>query len=161
MMAIPVTLRPVVPDDRPFLFEVYAATRMDELAVTGWSREDLETFLRMQFQAQDAYYRDHYPGAEHHIILAGERRAGRLYIHRSAAEIRLMDLALLPPYRGLGIGSFLLSALLDEALGTRKPVTVHVEKLNRALRLYERLGFTRIDDRGVYWFLEWRPASGK
>ncbi|MGH2397294.1 MAG: GNAT family N-acetyltransferase, partial [bacterium] len=73
--------------------------------------------------------------------------------------IRLMDLALLPAYRGRGIGSSLLDALLAEGQRAGKPVTIHVEKLNRALRLYERLGFRRIADRGVYWFLEWRPPS--
>jgi ribosomal protein S18 acetylase RimI-like enzyme len=67
-------------------------------------------------------------------------------------------LALLPAYRGQGIGSSLLDALLAEGQQAQKPVTIHVEKQNRALHLYERLGFERIADRGVYWFLEWRPS---
>ncbi len=158
-MPATVTLRPVVPDDSPFLFEVYAATRTDELAVTGWSPVEKEAFLRMQFTAQDAYYREHYPGAALHIVLENDRPAGRLYVHRGATEIRIMDSALLPAYRGRGIGSTLLSALLAEGRQTDMPVSIHVEKLNRALRLYERLGFERIADRGVYWFLEWRPRS--
>jgi hypothetical protein len=32
----------------------------------------------------------------------------------------------------------------------------HVERFNPALRLYGRLGFRQIDDRGVYLFMEWR-----
>ncbi len=45
--------------------------------------------------------------------------------------------------------------VLAEAARASKPVRIHVEKLNPALRFYERLGFTRIADKGVYWFLEW------
>jgi ribosomal protein S18 acetylase RimI-like enzyme len=48
--------------------------------------------------------------------------------------------------------------MLAEAERAGKPVRIHVEKLNPALRLYERLGFTRIADKGVYWFLEWVPG---
>ena len=38
-----------------------------------------------------------------------------------------------------------------------KPVTIHVEKYNPAMRLYERLGFTPSADRGVYVLLERPP----
>ena len=157
-MAACITVRPIEePADLAFLFEVYAGTRLEELAVTGWSPAEIEAFLRLQFSAQHAYYREHYPDAELQIILAADRPAGRLYVNHGAEEIRLVDLALLPAYRGQGIGSSLLDALLAEGQRAGKSVTIHVEKLNRALRLYERLGFERIADRGVYWFLEWRP----
>jgi ribosomal protein S18 acetylase RimI-like enzyme len=160
-MAACVTLRPIQPDDLAFLFDVYAGTRLEELAVTGWSPAEIEAFLRMQFSAQNAYYRDHYPDAELQIILAADRPAGLLYVNHGAEEIRLVDLALLPAHRGQGIGSSLLDALLAEGQRAGKPVTVHVEKQNRVLRLYERLDFQRIADRGVYWFLEWRPSPSR
>ena len=69
-----------------------------------------------------------------------------------------MDIALLPAYRNAGIGSALLHALMAEAAQAGKPVRIHVEKQNPALRLYTRLGFVPIADRGVYWFLEWSPS---
>ncbi len=160
-MATSVTFRPIQPEDRAFLFEVYASTRVEELAVTGWSAGEIETFLRMQFEAQHHHYQTYYPRASFQVILEDDRPVGRLYIAYWKEEIRLVDLALLPAHRNKGIGTGILQGVQAEAESTGKPVRIHVEKLNPALRLYERLGFIRIADKGVYWFLEWVPGSSK
>ena len=49
-----------------------------------------------------------------------------------------------------------MRALQAEAAASRKPLRIHVERFNPALRLYERLGFRQVEDKGVYLFLEWR-----
>jgi ribosomal protein S18 acetylase RimI-like enzyme len=85
--------------------------------------------------------------------------AGRFYVHRREREIRLMDIALLPEHRGRGIGSALLHDLFAEAAAAGKRVTVHVEEYNPARRLYERLGFKKIGEHGVYHLMEWRPPG--
>src|SRR5262245_30144063 len=153
------TLRPVQEEDEEFLLEVYSSTRVDELAPLGWSADQQAAFLTQQFNAQHQYYQANYPHADFLIILVSGQPAGRLYVDRRADEIRLMDIALLPEHRGAGIGSGLIKELLAEAQLARKPVRIHVEKFNPALRLYERLGFSIIDDRGVYWFMEWKPQE--
>jgi ribosomal protein S18 acetylase RimI-like enzyme len=132
---------------------VYASTRADELAAVPWDDEAKEAFLRAQFGAQDRWWREHYADASFDVVLVDGRPAGRLYVHRGAEEIRIVDVALLPAYRGRGIGS----ALLREVLADGRRVTIHVERMNPALRLYERLGFTLAEDKGVYLFLE-RPV---
>ena len=53
-----------------------------------------------------------------------------------------------------------MRALQAEAAASRKPLRIHVERFNPALRLYERLGFKQIADRGVYWFMEWQRQGG-
>jgi ribosomal protein S18 acetylase RimI-like enzyme len=65
----------------------------------------------------------------------------------------------LPPQRGTGIGGQLLGELLAEARATEKTVAIHVERNNPALRLYTRLGFRIIEDKGVYYYMEWSPAA--
>jgi ribosomal protein S18 acetylase RimI-like enzyme len=55
-----------------------------------------------------------------------------------------------------GIGTKLLRELQDEAHTAGKVLTIHVEKFNPALRLYQRLGFQQIEDKGVYLLLEWK-----
>jgi predicted GNAT family acetyltransferase len=78
---------------------------------------------------------------------------------RSAtATIRIVDIALLADYCNRGLGTTLVRALQAEAAASGKPLTIHVERFNPALRLYERLGFKQIADRGVYWFMEWRAT---
>src|SRR3954467_8653370 len=110
-----VVLQPVRPDDEAFLRAVYASTRAEELALTGWSEPQRESFLRMQFHAQDKHYRENYPGAELSIVQVDGASAGRLYVHRRATEILVMDIALLPKYRRYGIGTGLLKNILAEA----------------------------------------------
>ncbi|MFH0342562.1 MAG: GNAT family N-acetyltransferase [Chromatiales bacterium] len=153
------TFRPIGPDDQAFLLEVYASTRGEELALADWDEDQKTHFLQMQFNAQHRYYQDYYTDTDFLIILLDELPVGRLYLARWPGEIRIVDLALLPAHRNAGIGRRILRDVLAEAGRAGKPVRIHVEKLNPALRLYERLGFTRIADKGVYWFLEWNAPS--
>jgi ribosomal protein S18 acetylase RimI-like enzyme len=52
----------------------------------------------------------------------------------------------------------LLKEILDQGERTNRPVTIHVEVFNRAIQLYERLGFTKVALHGVYHLLQWTPA---
>jgi GNAT superfamily N-acetyltransferase len=152
-----INVRPVSPGDEEFLFSVYASTRADGLNLVGWNTEQKEDFLQMQFRAQDRYYRSQYPDAEYLVILKDDRLVGRLYIQRQDDEIRVMDIALLPEFQKQGIGSTLMAQILDEATLTHRPVTIHVERFNPALHLYQRLGFRFVEDRGVHFFMSWLP----
>jgi ribosomal protein S18 acetylase RimI-like enzyme len=152
------TLRPVEEADEPFLYRVYASTREAELALTGWDEGQREAFLRQQFDAQQAHYGQHYRDAAFQVVLRDGVPAGRLYVARWADEIRIVDIALLPQFRNAGIGTALLRGLLEEGATTGKRVSIHVERFNPALRLYARLGFRLVEDKGVYLLLEWTPG---
>jgi ribosomal protein S18 acetylase RimI-like enzyme len=153
------TLRPVTAQDEEFLYSVYASTRQEELGGVDWAEEQKAAFVRQQFSAQNQHYRENYTGATYDVIEVDGRPAGRLYVARWEDEIRIMDIALLPEYRGGGTGTSLLRQLLDEAGSTGRRVSIHVEKWNPARRLYDRLGFIEIADRGVYVLME-RSGSG-
>jgi ribosomal protein S18 acetylase RimI-like enzyme len=156
-----VTLRPASPEDREFLLSVYASTRTEELAPVPWTDEQKAAFLRMQFDAQDAHYRAHYEGATYAVIEVDGVPAGRLYLHRRPKEIRLVDISLLPPFRGAGIGTRLLAELIAEAKAGGVPLTIHVEMSNPARRLYERLGFAPVEEHGVYLLMKRRPEAAE
>lgn len=145
-----VALRPVEPGDEEFLYRLYASTREEELAQTGWDETQKAAFFRMQFDAQSSYYEEHYRGAEFSVILSNDLPAGRLYVARWSEEIRIVDIALLPEHRGMGIGTRLLRNLISESEESGRPLSIHVERFNSALRLYERLGFRVTADKGVY-----------
>jgi GNAT superfamily N-acetyltransferase len=152
-------LRPIRPDDEAFLYRVYASTRAEEMAVVPWTEAEKTAFLRMQFAAQHRYYQEQFPDAAFDVILCDGRPVGRLYVHRRADEICIVDIALLPEHRGAGLGSALLGELLAEADRAGKPVRIHVERFNPALRLYQRLGFRHAGDTGVYFLLERPPGA--
>jgi ribosomal protein S18 acetylase RimI-like enzyme len=151
--------RTVTEEDNDFLLSVYASTRADEMTRVDWNTEQTEAFLRMQFNAQSQFYLENYPGAEFQVITLNDQPVGRLYIHRRENEIRIMDIALLPGYRNLGIGSALLQDILDQGKNHNLPVTIHVEQFNPALRLYKRMGFRQKEDKGVYLLMEWSPEN--
>ena len=154
-------LRPIRPEDEPFLQRVYASSREEELKQVDWDEQQKDHFLRMQFEAQHSHYTEHFPDADFHLVLKGDEAIGRLYVDRRSDEIRLIDIALLAGFQGEGTGSGLLEALLDEARQMDLPLRIHVEKFNPALRWYERLGFRQIEDKGVYLFMEWTAISRK
>jgi ribosomal protein S18 acetylase RimI-like enzyme len=152
------TLRPVTDADRAFLIELYGNTREDELAQVEWTPGAREAFVEQQFSAQDAHYRANYPGATLDVIEVDGAPAGRLYVHRGPRDIRIMDIALAPEFRGHGIGTALLQQLMAEADESGRKLSIHVEMNNPARTLYARLGFRPAGEHGIYVLME-RPPS--
>jgi ribosomal protein S18 acetylase RimI-like enzyme len=152
-------LRAATDADREFLLEVYASTREDELSVVGWDDATKRGFLAQQFAAQDSHYREHYAGATLDVIEVDGAPAGRLYVHRGPSDIRIMDIVLAPAFRGRGIGTGLLQSLIDEAEGSGRKLSIHVEVNNPARALYARLGFTPVGEHGIYLLMERPPGT--
>lgn len=156
---MPIELRPVTPEMDEFLLRVYASARAEELAQASWSDLQREAFLRSQFAAQQAHYRKHNPTATHDLILLDDESIGRLYVARREQEIRIMDITILHEYRNRGIGTSLIKELMEEAARAGKPLNIYVEFYNPSSRLFDRLGFRRVeraDDDGINYLLEWR-----
>jgi GNAT superfamily N-acetyltransferase len=151
-------IRPAVAADEPFLYQVYASAREEEFGLVGWDDDQKGALLQMQFRAQSFSYRQNFSGSGYEVVLKGGQPVGRLFVHRGAGEIRVVDLGLLPEHRNQGIGGALLKAVLDEAAEAGKPVRLHVELFNRAVRLYERLGFAPIGTQGVHIEMECIPV---
>jgi ribosomal protein S18 acetylase RimI-like enzyme len=157
-----ISLRPYRADDQEFLFRLYASTRMHEIAGFGWPAAQQEAFLRMQFDAQRRSYESAYPEAEHQIIEWAGEAIGRIMIFREKVLrekdfMLLVDIALLTEHRGRGIGGQLIRELIQQCSRDRVPLRLQVLKTNPALRLYERLRFTRTGEDQMYVQMERRP----
>ncbi|MCB1860775.1 MAG: GNAT family N-acetyltransferase [Gammaproteobacteria bacterium] len=150
-----ITLRPLVESDQPFVFRVFAGARARQFANTGLADDQLRQLMEMQHRAQQSQYRAQYPDADFDLVLVDELPAGYLYVHRGADRLVLLDIALLQDQCGRGIGGQLVSALIRESEQTGRPILAHVEKQNRAWRLWQRLGFRIVDDNGVYLGIEY------
>jgi ribosomal protein S18 acetylase RimI-like enzyme len=151
-----ITLRPAQAGDEPFLLALYVEARREEFAPLGWDEAMLANFLGMQFRAQRMGYAGAYPEASWSIIQHGSEPVGRLMVHRAADRICLVDIALLPGWRGQGIGGSLITNLQAEAREARKPLRLSVLPHNPAARLYERLGFVKTGVDGPSDAMEWR-----
>ncbi len=152
-----VALRPAQPADAPFLQALYASTRRDEMAPTGWPQAQIDAFLADQFALQSAHYARHYADAAFSIVEQDRAPIGRLIVLDRPAEVRLVDVAIADEARGRGLGTRLVERVLAQA--ARRRVVLHVEVFNPALRLYERLGFRASEQVGAYWRMEAGPAG--
>ncbi len=150
-------LRPALERDRAFLCGVFESTRAEEFARTGWSSDRIAALLAQQFAVQDTYYRRHYPQGRFDVVMRDEQAVGRFYHDWLGGEARLIDVALLPRYRGAGIGRRLVGAFVAQAARRAMPAVLYVEMGNPVQALYRRLGFETIGEDGVYLQMR-RPA---
>jgi ribosomal protein S18 acetylase RimI-like enzyme len=158
MISVQVDFRPALPADEPFLFELYASTRLEEIAAWGWEDAQRQAFLSMQFNARQRQYSAKAMNASHQIILRAGQPVGHIWIDHRPGEFALMDIALLPEQRGAGIGTALIQRLQAEAAQAGMPICLHVLKTNRASRLYSRLGFQVSREDEIYAEMVWKPA---
>ena len=134
-------LRTATPADETWQLAIYASTRADELAMTGWPAAQCEAFVQQQHRAQQQHYARHFPRSVCQLILVGDDVAGRLWVDERGDRLHVLDIALLPAWRGQGLGTRCLQALAAEAEAGGRAIGIQVEIHNPARRLYERLGF--------------------
>jgi len=155
-----VALRPETPEDRPFLLELYLSTRDDEAGFRDLDPAERTALLIQQFSWQHEQYLAIDPHGWFTIVTVGDRPAGRLYLARRPDAFRVIDLSLLPEYRGHGIGTQLLKSVQAEATRTQLPIRLRVVVNNPARSFYARLGFRPTGEENFRIHLEWRPPPG-
>jgi ribosomal protein S18 acetylase RimI-like enzyme len=152
-----IELRPVEEKDDSFIEKVYRSTREEELNFTNWDEYQKQAFVKMQSVAQVAEYKTKYPGAAFQVIIYKKKDAGRFYTWENENEIRLIDITLLPQFRKKGIGSFLLEGLIKRSEKVQKKISLHVDPVNPALKLYLRSGFIHLRNNGRHYYMERLP----
>lgn len=143
-------VRPLTPADQPFLWEMlyqslyvpeggqpFPEEMLQQLEIAkyvqDWGREHDRGFVAEDEQGQPL-------GAVWMRLFSGEEK-GYGYVDEGTPEI---GMAVLPAYRGQGLGTRLLSQLLRSAEGKYDCVSLSVGGGNPAGRLYERLGFEEV-----------------
>lgn len=155
-----IELRIVVQGDESFIEKVYRSTREEELKLTNWPEEQKRAFIMMQSMAQEAEYRSKFSNASFQVIMFRQKPAGRFYTWEGENEIRLIDITLLPEFRGKGIGGSLLKQLISLSEKSGKKISLHVDPANPAIELYYRTGFVHIKNNGHYYYMERQAGSG-
>jgi ribosomal protein S18 acetylase RimI-like enzyme len=105
-------------------------------AIVQGTRVDILKQVQGQIQDSTTY-----------VIECGDRRAGRLRVVRTADRIEIAGLQVMPVFQRRGIGTAVITAVLDEAATRAVPVVLQVDKDNPdARRLYLRLGFRQVGE---------------
>jgi N-acetylglutamate synthase-like GNAT family acetyltransferase len=92
------------------------------------------------------------------VIVVDDVKVGRLHTVELEEEIKILDITVLPQHRTKGTATSLLNDLLDQARGSGKRVLVYVEIFNPSLGFFEKRGFQKVMDEGIYYLLEWRAG---
>lgn len=154
------TWRPGSAEDTPLLLALFRSTKGAELAPLGFTAEQLEPLLQMQFHARQTSYGATYPRALDMILCLEDGTAvGRHLVDRQPDCYRSVDLAVLPEHRNRGIGTWALRQVQQLAQVECVPLRLRVIEADRAVHLYERLGFEKIASDEISYEMEWRPAN--
>jgi GNAT superfamily N-acetyltransferase len=156
-----IRLRPAVQDDLAFMRQLYGLLRADELDQVPWPDAFKQTFLDSQFALQHRHFVTYYADADFYVVECDDMAIGRYYLLRESSCFLVVDIALLPPWRGRGIGSALLEwtktlTREHDASGIELHVDVHNVG---ARRLYARAGFVETVQGDPYIAMRWPGAA--
>jgi ribosomal protein S18 acetylase RimI-like enzyme len=156
-------LRPEAAAYDAYLLALYATTRAAELEqVQGWTPEQKQAFVAMQFNAQRHHYRTALANVAFDVITRAGVPIGRLYTKEGETMLHIVDILIDPAERGAGVGTALLQGLAADARAAGKVLSIFVESYNPAKRLYERLGFVPVGEpRGFYIEMEIPLPAGQ
>jgi GNAT superfamily N-acetyltransferase len=152
-------LRRCADSDDAFLYDVFVTTWQSEVAALP-NQNLAQHVLRIQHIAQERRFASGFPGHERYIVLEAGERAGRLYVDQSGHDVALLDLTLLPAFRGQGLGARVMRDLLTEVGRDDRTVTLRVpRRLSRVTDFYTRLGFRLVSVDDVDNFFDWQPVD--
>lgn len=155
-----ITQQAVTDKDGDFLINLYLTTREKELeALQHCTDHQKQLFIKQQYNSQYHHYTHNYPAANLNVLIAGGQRIGRLYVHRTDKHIQLMDIILMPSMRNQGIGTYLVSQLIEEAKKNVCSLGLHVELFNPARNFYEKLGFSVQENLEFYHCMQWQSSA--
>jgi len=146
---VKVVLLPAVPEDIDFLYGLNRAT-LREYVVETWGRWDERW--------QEERYRQHFQPASCKIIVQEGHDVGVLASRKTETELVIVSIQLLPQHQGRGIGTSLIDVLFKEARDEGKRMTLQVLNVNdRARQLYERLGFSTVEETDTHYLMKAAP----
>jgi ribosomal protein S18 acetylase RimI-like enzyme len=151
-------VRPALPQDEIFLYELYSAVRAAEFELAPINATQKEHLMRMQFRGQMSTYSQLYPNSCYHLVLLDSKPVGRLWVSQETGAFQLVDIALHPNLQSKGIGTALIQRLQQEAARAMLPIHCCVFRFNPgSLRFHRRLGFTIVREDEMQYYMEWRP----
>jgi len=133
-----VRLRPATRYDQDLLRAIYTASRAPDFAALPAALA--AALLEFQFLAHRLDRARRWSRATDQIIEVRGVPAGRLTVSITSAEMRIVDLALLPGFQAQGLDATVLTQLVDESAARDLPLRMIADNNPRGSDLFRRLG---------------------
>ncbi|MEK4231367.1 GNAT family N-acetyltransferase [Solibacillus sp. FSL H8-0538] len=140
-----------------FHYELFVSTRIHEFMGLPLPKQQIQSLLRLQYEAQTIAYECQFPQAKHELVYVGGICIGRMITDIQSDSIHLVDISLFPQYRGNGYGTEVMKGLQNFSMERGLPITLQVFQGNPAQHLYERCGFYMTAELGPYIAMRWNP----
>jgi ribosomal protein S18 acetylase RimI-like enzyme len=138
-------LRPATASDFSFARTLYMASMKPLLtALDAW--DDARAY---------ATFSEYFKQDEVRIITVNGADIGWIQVSEANGEIHLDQLHLVEPFRDQGIGTRLIEQTMEKARQQNKPVRLSFVRGNRAVALYERLGFRIVGSDETKIHMQW------
>jgi ribosomal protein S18 acetylase RimI-like enzyme len=137
------SLRAATDQDAAFIYALRVAG-LREYVAQLWGWDDT---------VQETRFQESFDPASYQVIVASGRDVGAVAVAWHADELFLTDIEIVPEWRGRGLGTAIISAILAEARRRGLPVALQVLKGNPARRLYERLGFCIVGETQTHYVM--------
>jgi len=124
--------RPATSDDHDFVYRV-KIDALKEYITETWGWDD---------RVQREFHEKNFSPVNMRIIHNGDADVGFWVVEEVKDEIRLNEINLLRRFQRQGIGTQIIQKIQGDAVAKGKRVWLQVLKVNPAIQLYERLGFT-------------------
>jgi ribosomal protein S18 acetylase RimI-like enzyme len=106
---------------------------------------------------QDKFFYVNWNNPGFKIINLNGNPCGYTRIEYLPNQVEGHELVISPDCQSRGIGTFILHNLIEEARKRDVPAKLQVFTQNRAIELYNRMGFSEIDRNDNHIIMEWRP----
>ena len=129
--------------DIDFLYALHVAT-MKEYVDKTWGWDD---------GFQEKVFRKRYVPAEIQIIMFAGNEMGMLSVEERDDDVFLRALEIHPEYQGKGIGTAIVNKIISDGTQKMNPIRLQVLKVNPARRLYDRLGFSVVEETSTHYIM--------
>lgn len=134
------------PDDKALFWELHALSFKEVIIAQFGGWDDLDQYR---------YFERKWNIGDFKKIMLADKIIGALIVREYPDHMELTEIQIHPDFRGKGLGSLIISNLINQAKTIKKPVRLYVFLQSRAIELYQRLGFKIINKTEFQYYMEY------
>ena len=127
-------------------YTIRQATPVDIELLDLIHTENMKGYVEKIYPWNPQLFRDHFSCHDYQVIEINNRIIGFMKVVWSETEIYLAEIQITKNYQKQGIGTSLIQLIIEKARENHQKLWLKVLKGNPAKQLYQRLGFTKLEE---------------